>query len=191
MWRRAGADLEAAGVRLRPGHRALLPDGVAPEAITEGPVAWMTGQEPTAAEAVLWAVGKVRPNTSWLPADVLDEDGFVRVEPTLQVPGRPEVFAIGDVAATDPLRSSARNRADKMLARNIRAHLRGRRLASYTPPRSRWGSVVGPQDGRLEVFAPTGQPFTIPAWPRLQPWIVRRGIYRGVRDRSRAARVPR
>ena len=35
-------------------------------------------------------------------ADLLDEQGFVRVTETLQVPGHPEVFAIGDVASFDP-----------------------------------------------------------------------------------------
>jgi hypothetical protein len=36
----------------------------------------------------------------------------------------------------------------------------------------------------VEVFAPNGRPFRIPAWSVqrvLMPWIVRRGIYRGIR----------
>ena len=115
---------------------------------------------------------------------MLDDGGFVRVDPTLQLPGHPEVFAIGDVAATDPLRCSARNRADKLLARNVRAFLAGRSLGDFRAPRSRWGSVLGVEPDGLRVFAPTGQPFRIPAWSVrriLQPWIVRRGIYRGIR----------
>jgi len=35
------------------------------------------------------------------------------------------------------------------------------------------------------VFAPNGRAFRFPAWSFesvLMPWIVRRGIYRGVRD---------
>ena len=43
--------------------------------------------------------------------------------------------------------------------------------------------LEGPADG-LEVFAPNGKAFRFPAWSIqtvLQPWIVRRGIYGGVR----------
>ena len=100
------------------------------------------------------------------------------------MPGHRGVFAIGDVAATDPLRSSARNRADAVLAHNIRAERAGRPLRSFTAPRRRWGSVIGTQSDGVEVFAPNGRPFRIPAAAVervLMPWIVRRGIYRGVR----------
>ena len=176
--------LASAGVRLLPGHRAVVPDGSALDEITTGPVAWSTGQPATDAGAVLWAIGKVRPNTDWLPHELLDGHGFVRVEPTLRLPGLPDVFAIGDVAATDRLRSSARNRADKLLGRNVRAHLAGRPLVEYRAPRRRWGSVLGPEADGLRVFAPSGHPFRFPAWTvdrMLQPLIVRRGIYGGVR----------
>ena len=145
---------------------------------------WSTGQPDASADLVLWAIGRVRPNTGWLPADLLDEHGFVRVTPQLQVPGHPEVFAIGDVAATDPLRSSARNRADGLLAHNVRAWFAGKPLRSYRPPTRRWGSVLGIQPDGLEVFAPNGRAFRFPAWTFervLMPWIVRWGIYRGIR----------
>ena len=94
------------------------------------------------------------------------------------------MFAIGDVAATDPLRSSARNRADRLLARNVRATLAGRPLREFRPRSRRWGSVLGVQPDGLQVFAPDGRPFRFPAWtiePVLQGLIVRRGIYKGVR----------
>lgn len=172
------------GVGVHPGHRAVVPDGFACDRITDDPIAWSTGQPPHAADAVLWTIGQVRPNTQWLPASLLDEQGFVIVEPSLRVPGHPGVFAIGDVAATDPLRTSARNRADKLLARNIRAELTGRRLRDYRPRRGQWGSVVGVQPNGLEVFAPNGRAYRFPAWTirgLLQGLIVERGIYRGVR----------
>ncbi|MBM0124966.1 FAD-dependent oxidoreductase [Pimelobacter simplex] len=185
VWDVARRRLDRAGVLLQAGHRADVPDGFAADAITSGPVDWSTGQPATAADAVVWAIGRVRPNTAWLPLELLDDAGFVRVEPTLRVPGTDEVFAIGDVAATDALRSSARNRADRLLAANVRAHLTGRPLRGFTPPRRRWGSVLGPEADGLRVFAPSGHPFRFPAWSVhrvLQPWIVRRGIYRGVRS---------
>ncbi|OMB97527.1 pyridine nucleotide-disulfide oxidoreductase [Mycobacterium sp. NS-7484] len=185
--RRVERRLAAAGVAMHPGHRAVIPEDFDCAAITSDPVQWSTGQPPAQADAVLWTVGRVRPNSSWLPSDVLDEDGFVRVTLHLQVPGADAVFAIGDVAATDPLRSSARNRADGLLAHNVIAYFTGGRMRRYRPPASRWGSVLGVQPDGLEVFAPNGFAFRFPAWMIdrvLQPWIVRRGIYRGVRSRG-------
>lgn len=182
-WEHLQRRLIRLGVGIHPGHRAVIPDGFGCDAITDGEVSWSTGQQPARADAVLWAIGRVRPNTGWLPADMLDADGFVAVTPELQVPGYPGVWAIGDVAATDPLRSSARNRADAVLAHNVLA--RGGGLQAYRPPKRRWGSVIGPQSDGMEVFAPNGRPFRVPA-PLvdrvLMPWIVRRGIYRGIRD---------
>ena len=184
-WERVRRRLNDAGVVLHPWHRAVIPDGFECDQITSEPVEWSTGQPPSSADAVLWAIGRVRPNTDWLPAELLDENGFVRVTPELRVPGHPGVFAVGDVAATDPLRSSARNRADGLLAHNIRAEFAGRPLRSYRPPKRRWGSVIGIQPDGLEVFAPNGRAFTFPAWSFdrvLMPLIVRWGIYRGVRE---------
>lgn len=184
VWARIARRLDALGVVLRAGHRAHIPEGFACDRITSGPVEWSTGQPAATADAVLWAVGRVRPNTDWLPFDVLGDDGFVRVTPQLKVFGQQRVYAIGDVAATDPLRSSARNRADRLLTRNISADFAGRPLRDYRAPTRRWGSVLGGQPDGLEVFAPNGTVFRFPAWSVdrvLQPWIVRRGIYRGVR----------
>ncbi|MCW2557090.1 MAG: dehydrogenase, FAD-containing subunit [Mycobacterium sp.] len=184
-WDRVRRRLDEAGVVLHPGHRAVLPNGFTGDRITSDPVEWSTGQSPSSADAVLWTVGRVRPNTGWLPKDLLDEHGFVRVTPELRVPDHPGVFAVGDVAATDPLRSSARNRADGLLAHNVLAEFEGRPMRSYRPPKLRWGSVIGIQRDGLEVFTPSGRAVRFPAWSFehvLMRWIVRWGIYRGVRD---------
>jgi NADH dehydrogenase FAD-containing subunit len=184
-WEQVQRRLVGTGVVLHPGHRAVIPHGFACDRITSEPVRWSTGQPPASADAVLWATGRVRPNTDWLPSELLDEHGFVRVTRELRVPGHAGVFAVGDVAATDPLRSSARNRADGLLANNIRAEFAGRPMRSYRPPKRRWGSVLGPQRDGLEVFAPNGRAFTFPSWSFdrvLMPLIVRWGIYRGVRE---------
>ncbi len=184
-WGQVRGRLVDLGVGLHPGHRAVVPDGFACDEITCEPVHWSTGQHPVEADAVVWAIGQVRPNTGWLPDSLLDEQGFVEVGATLQTRARPEVFAIGDVAATDPLRSSARNRADRLLANNIRAYTTGRPLKHYQASRSRWGSVLGVQEDGLLFFAPDGRTIQIPAWAIhrvLLPWVVRRGFYRGVRS---------
>lgn len=183
-WDHLQRRLVTLGVGVHPGHRAVIPAGFDCDAITDGAVQWSTGQSAAHADAVLWAVGRVRPNTAWLPAELLDADGFVTVTTELKIPGQRGVFAIGDVAATDPLRSSARNRADGIVAHNVLADLGGRPLRSYRPPRRRWGSVIGAQSDGVEVFAPNGRSFRIPAWSVrnvLMPLIVRRGIYRGIR----------
>lgn len=190
VWDQVSRLLLSHGVGLHPGHRADVDAAFTGDRITPGPVGWSTGQAPTEADAVLWAIGRVRPNTDWLPDELLDEHGFVTVTPELQVPGHPGIFAVGDVAATDPLRSSARNRADKLLARNIRAHLAGRPLRRYRPPERRWGSVLGVQPDGYQIFTPSGHAFRFPPWAVdtvLWPWLVRRGIYRGVRPGTRAA----
>ena len=184
VWATVSRILEERGVSLHPGHRAIVPTDFDLDRITTDPVAFSTGQAEARAEATLWAIGKVRPNSGWLPDQLLDEAGFVRVSPDLTVPGAPGVFAIGDIAATDPLRGSARNRADRLLARNIHRQLAKRPLRSYRPHRRRWGSVLGHQPDGLRVFTPSGRSFRFPAWSIqtvLRPWIVRRGIYGGVR----------
>lgn len=185
-WDQVRRRLTDAGVGLHPGHRAELAAGFTGDELTSDPVRWSTGQPPATADAVLWAIGRVRPNTGWLPDELLDEFGFVRVTPELQVPGHPEVFAVGDVAATDALRSSARNRADGLVARNVRASFSGKELRPYKAPKRRWGSVLGIQPDGLEVFAPNGKAFRFPAWSFervLMPFIVRWGIYRGIREK--------
>ena len=133
---------------------------------------------------MFWTICRGLPNTELRPAELLGADGFVTVTPELRVTGYRGVFAIGDVAATDPLRSSARNRADALLAHNVLAEPAGRPLRSYQPRRRRWGSVIGVQDDGVEVFAPNGRPFRIPRKAVdavLMPLIVHRGIYRGIR----------
>jgi apoptosis-inducing factor 2 len=184
-WNRTQARLTDLGVGLHPGHRAVVSNGSADDEITGEPVQWSTGQPPACAEAVLWAIGRVQPNTDWLPPELLDQHGFVRVTPELMVPGRQGVYAVGDIAATDPLRSSARNRGDALVAHNIRADFAGRRMRTYRTPGRRWGSLVGAQSNGLEVFLPTGHSFRLPSWSVervVMPYVVRWGMYRGVRE---------
>ena len=185
IWKRIEERLLGLGVGLHPGHRAVIAKGFAGDEITGEPVHWTTGQPTASADAVLWAIGRVQPNTDWLPPDLLDEHGFVRVTPELRVPGHRGVFAVGDVAATDPLRSSARNRGDALVARNIRAEFAGRPLRTYRAPGRRWGSLLGIQPNGLEVFFPTGHGLRFPSWSVervVMPLIVRLGMYGGVRE---------
>jgi apoptosis-inducing factor 2 len=156
--------LESLGVRLHSGHRAEVPQG-ADGSLSAGPVAFATGQQAAAADVVLWATGRVRPNTQWLPPALLDAEGFVRVGPDLAVPAVNGVWAVGDVAATDPLRTSGNNGGAELLARNILAALNAKRLRSYRPAPPRWTTLLGTLDDGRTMFNPRGR--TI----RLAPWL--------------------
>lgn len=173
------------GVTLHPRHRAALPDGAVPNRITNGPVEWSTGQSPFDADAVVWAVGAVRPHSAFLPPEVLDEQGFVRVDEYLQVAGVPNVFAVGDVAASDPLRSSARNWGHRVIVTNVGRVLRGRApRRRFRAPKYRWGSVLGLQPEGLTVALANGVRFRVIrrlAEPLLYGAFVTRGLYGGLR----------
>jgi NADH dehydrogenase FAD-containing subunit len=173
------------GVTLHPGHRAALPGGQAPEMITSGLLNWSSGQAPFDADAVVWAVGSVRPHTRFLPSEILDDRDFVRVDRHLRVAGHGNVFAIGDVAASDPLRSSARNWGHRVVVANVRSVLRGRSpRRQFRAPRYRWGSILGLQREGLTVAMKTGGRMRIPrplAEPLLYGAFVTRGLYGGLR----------
>lgn len=177
------------GVTVHTGHRAVVPGAAAPATLTSDPITWSTGQEPFSADVVLWAVGAARPHTSFLPTDLLDADGFVIVDEHLRVVGRTEVFAVGDVAASDPLRSSARNWGYRVIVTNVRALLSGResRFRSFKPAPYRWGSLLGLQSDGLTVVQPNGKRVRIPrpiAQRLLLGAFVQRVLYGGLRRTS-------
>ncbi len=157
--------LRADGVEVHPGHRAELPEGFVGDELTTGSITWATGQAPFAADLTMWAVGGVRPHTSFLPAELLDEGGFVRVDEHLQVPGHPDVYAVGDVAASDPNRSSARNWGYRIVVANVRAHLKGGdKRKRFSAPDHRWGSVLGVQEDGMVIVQPDGRRVRVPRW---------------------------
>ncbi len=177
------------GVELHPGHRAAVPDGFRADRLTTAPVEWSTGQARFEADLVLWATGDVRPNSGFLPADMVDAQGFVRVDDQLRVPGHANVFAVGDIAASDPNRSSARNWGYRVVVHNVKAVADGRKnLKAFEAPEHRWGSILGIQDDGMTVYQPNGSSFRVPAWaaqPVLFDLITKTGIYGGVRRPSR------
>jgi NADH dehydrogenase FAD-containing subunit len=177
-------ELRGAGVHLHPGHRAAIPEGDT-DRLTTDAVQWSSGQPPFEADLVLWAVGDVRPNSGFLPPDMLDGRGFVRADEHLRVPGHPNVFAVGDIAASDPHRSSARNWGWFVVAHNVRVLARGRgRMRRFTAPRNRWGSVLGLQPDGLVVHQPNGRSHRVPRWavqPLLYSGFVNTVLYGGLR----------
>jgi len=184
-----GRELQGHGVEVHPGHRAEVPAGFHGDRLTTDAVTWSTGQPPFTADLTLWAVGGGRPHSSFLPPEVLDDNGFVLVDEHLRVRDHPNVFAVGDVAASDPHRSSARNWGYRVVVTNVRAQVggRSRSLKSYRAPEYRWGSVLGLQDDGMVVVQPDGRRFRVPSWaaePFLFRIFVTRYLYGGIRSGS-------
>lgn len=177
--------LSADGVVLHPGHRAITPAGFTGDRLTHEPIEWATDQAPFTADATLWAVGGMRPHSNFLPAEVLDDSGFVTVDEYLRLPGYRNVFAVGDVAASDPHRSSARNWGFRVVVANVRAALKGSsKLKRFHAPEYRWGSILGLQPEGLTVVQPDGRRFRIPRWiagPLLMRVFVTIYLYGGLR----------
>ncbi len=189
--RRLARELGEAGVHLHPGHRASIADGSPTDRLTTDPVEWTTGQNPFVADLVLWSIGDVQPNSGFLPEEMLDEHGFVTVDEHLRVTGQHDVYAVGDVAASDPARSSARNFGYRVVVRNVRAAASGRtKLASFTAPKYRWGSIVGLQDDGMVIHQPNGRAIRVPRWAAqrvLMDVLTRTAIYGGVRRERRTS----
>jgi selenide,water dikinase len=124
----ARGELDARGIRVRTGVRvaAVRADGIE-----------LAG-ESIAADLVVWATGAAPLPFPCGPGLPLDRDGFVRVEPTLEVVGCRGLFAAGDCAslAFAPWVRKAgvyAVREGPVLDANLRAHLRGDRLRAYRP----------------------------------------------------------
>ena len=103
------------------------------------------------ADFVFWVTQPAAP--AWLRDTglALTEDGFLRVEPTLQAVGRPWIFAAGDVATLE-LRPAPKSgvfavRMAAPLAANLRAALGGGALRAYRP-QTQFLSLIGTADGR-------------------------------------------
>jgi apoptosis-inducing factor 2 len=192
---RVTRQLESQGVILHPQHRAEPPTEFTRQNLSAGTIRFISGQPEHEADCILWAIGQGAPNNAFIPPEWLTDEGFVRVDPYLRVPGARNVYAIGDIAATDPLRCSARNAGFVTLARNIEREWRARTdgsdptaagLKAFRPASHRWGSILGIQDDGLRIFSPGGRPFRVSPWwveHLLFPLFVRRMIYRGVRER--------
>jgi selenide,water dikinase len=141
----------------------------------------LTGGERLPTDATVWVTGAAALPIFAGSGLETDERGFVRIGPTLQCRGRDDVFAVGDCAAWTAGPALAKAgvyavRQGPVLAHNLMARARGRRLRTYRPQRdflsllnlgdggaigTKWGRSV---EGRA-VFA-------------LKDWIDRRFVRR-------------
>ena len=180
------AQLQSHNVHLHPNHRAVIPEGERLDRMSSSKVEWQAGQAPSQADLTLWAVGSTRPNSAFIPESMLNEQGYVKINQQLRVPEFNNIFAVGDIAASDANRSSARNWGYRIAANNIRCYLEQRDddMQDFEAPEYRWGSLMGLQKNGLRVFQANGGSFRFPKWvvrTLLFPLAVHRAIYRGVR----------
>jgi selenide,water dikinase len=126
--RRAEHALSRRGIRLALAAEveALEPGG-----------ALLRGGSRLAADAVIWSPGPAAHaflRRSGLP---VDEGGFVRIRPTLQVEADDRLFAVGDCASLSGMQKAGvyAVRAAPILSENLRRVVTGRRLRVYRPQR--------------------------------------------------------
>jgi NADH dehydrogenase FAD-containing subunit len=74
-------------------------------------------------------------------------DGFVEVEPTLQVVGQTTVFALGDLSTADTKMAATAGRQAETVAANITALTNGAELTAYQPMGPGIGIPIGPHGG--------------------------------------------
>ncbi|MBL0208716.1 MAG: NAD(P)/FAD-dependent oxidoreductase [Propionivibrio sp.] len=121
----AQRSLEQLGVDVRIGSRVENIDG---EGVT-------VSGERIPARTVLWAAGvTASPAAKWLRVEA-DNAGRVKVDADLRVPGLPNVYAIGDTAASNawngqgvPGLAPAAKQGGAYVARHIRARIAGKNL---------------------------------------------------------------
>jgi NADH:ubiquinone reductase (H+-translocating) len=124
---RAHKDLIDLGVEVRTG---ALVTRVEPDAV------WV-GDERLAARTVFWAAGNEASRVGQSLGSRHDRAGRVEVEPDLSVPGRPEIFVIGDLAIVRqdgkqvPAVAPAAMQMGAIAARNIRHDLRDQPRVSF------------------------------------------------------------
>jgi NADH dehydrogenase len=108
---KALAQLERLGVTVWLGKRVT---GIDAEGVT-------MGTEHIAAKTVIWAAGVASSPLGRSLGVPLDRAGRVQVEPDLSVPGRPEIFVIGDLAAVPgvPGIAPAAKQMGRLAGRNI------------------------------------------------------------------------
>ena len=121
--RKAQLQLERLGVTVWAGRMVT---GVDAEGVS-------LGTERITARTVIWAAGvAASPLGASLGAPV-DRAGRVRVEPDLSIPGHPEIFVTGDLAAVDavPGIAPAAKQMGRHAARNVIRSLRGQKTNAF------------------------------------------------------------
>lgn len=111
------------------------------------------------AETLIWTAG-IQPNhiVRAMPLEK-DRRGSLITEPTLQVKGHPNVFALGDCAAVPtqdgdfaPWTAQAALQQSRVVARNIAAQMHGKRMSPFRYKNMGEVATLGGAEGVAEVF---------------------------------------
>ncbi|HWL14086.1 MAG TPA: NAD(P)/FAD-dependent oxidoreductase [Opitutus sp.] len=144
--------------------------GVRVQAIREGEVELSDGEIVRAAN-IIWGAGvSASPLTRQLGVE-LDRAGRVKIEPDLSVPGRPEVFALGDMATlvdrngtlvpgVSPAAIQMGEHTAKLIAQELRAGRRSPAKGMGTPQREAfayWDKGTMATIGRSKAVAQVGR----------------------------------
>lgn len=120
---KARRQLERLGVTVWLGKRvtAIDDDGVS------------LGADRIAAKTVIWAAGVTSSPLGKSLGAPLDRAGRVKVEPDLSVPGHPEIFVVGDLAAVEgvPGIAPAAKQMGRIAARNVLRSLKGEKTIPF------------------------------------------------------------
>jgi NADH dehydrogenase len=136
------------------------------------------------AETMVWTAGTApNPLLSTMPCE-RDRRGAVKVDATLAVPGYSGVWALGDCAAVSdgktgkpcPPTAQFAIREARTLARNIRAHLRGKPSRDFHLDSLGSLCVVGHQTACAELTVPFMRSKSV-RFSGLLAWLMWRGIY--------------
>lgn len=124
--RRAERALERRGIRVLSGTRV---DEVRGDSIRVS-----TG-ELIPSSGVVWVTGPAAHRLATDSGLPTDSSGFVKIQSTLQVEGRPNLFAVGDCASLSGMRKAGvyAVRTGPLLERNLRALAASQPLERYTP----------------------------------------------------------
>lgn len=94
----------------------------------------------------------VTPNTSFLSEDLLDKNGFVKVNDTLNVLGAENVFAIGEVSNFEAMNFLSLEAQSKHMAKNVILAMSGKQLLSYKKGRISTLSLFSNPLAYIEVY---------------------------------------
>jgi NADH:ubiquinone reductase (H+-translocating) len=156
---RARLQLERLGVTVWLGHRVT---GVDADGVS-------LGTERISSKTVIWAAGVASSPLGRALGAPLDRAGRVQVEPDLSVPGHPEIFVVGDLAAVAgvPGIAPAAKQMGRHAAKNIIRSITGK---SLTPFRYRdYGQLA--TIGRKAAVAEIGR-LRLSGFPAWLVWLV-------------------
>lgn len=131
-----------------------------PVASVEGHTVTLKDGRQLAASTVVWAAGvRAAEITDKLQVE-LGRNARVKVEPTLNIPGHPEVFAVGDIAYLEgykgsqayPMVAQVAIQQGKQAARNILSHTEGLSMAAFSYFDQGTMATIGRSSAVLEAF---------------------------------------